>query len=158
MACRLVGAKAIIWTNDGILLIWPSGTNFSEMLIGIHIFSLKKMHLKMPSGYRRPFCLGLNVLRQIRNGSANVDPVSVWVSRCLISQATQLFVQRHNHGSALLFLCAGNSPGAGGFPAHHHKRLVIQKVYCFRDVTASLRHMTSWILGIRQVMAWSLTA
>ena len=54
--------QAIIWTNDGILLIWPLGTNFSEMFIGIHIFSFKKMHLKMSSEYRRPFCLGLNVL------------------------------------------------------------------------------------------------
>ena len=25
--------QAIIWTNDGILLIWPLGTNFSEILI-----------------------------------------------------------------------------------------------------------------------------
>ena len=28
--------QAIIWTNDGILLIWPLGTNFSEILIEIH--------------------------------------------------------------------------------------------------------------------------
>ena len=47
--------QAIIWTNDGILLIWPLGINFTEMLIEIHIFSFKKMHLKMSSGYRRPF-------------------------------------------------------------------------------------------------------
>ena len=38
--------KAIIGTNDGILLIGPSGINLSEVLIEIHIFSLKKMHLK----------------------------------------------------------------------------------------------------------------
>ena len=53
--------QAIIWTNDGILLIWPLGTNFSEILIKIHSFSFKKMHLKM-SGKWWPFCLGLNVL------------------------------------------------------------------------------------------------
>ena len=34
---------AIIWTNAGILLIWPLRTNFNEMLITIHIFSVKKM-------------------------------------------------------------------------------------------------------------------
>ena len=34
--------QAIIWTNAGILLIGPFGTNFSEILIEIHIFSLKK--------------------------------------------------------------------------------------------------------------------
>ena len=48
--------------NDGVLLIEPLGTNFSETLIEIHIFSFKKMHLKMSSAKWRPFCLGLNVL------------------------------------------------------------------------------------------------
>ena len=54
--------QAIIKTNDGILLIRPLGTNFSEILIEILIFSLKKMRLKVSSAKRRPFCLGLNVL------------------------------------------------------------------------------------------------
>ena len=54
--------QAIIWTNAGILLIWPLGTNFSEILIEIYIFSFMKMHLKLSSGVWRPFCLGLNVL------------------------------------------------------------------------------------------------
>ena len=53
---------AITWTNVGILLIGPLGTNFSEMLIEIHTFSFKKIHLKMSSGKWQPFCLGLNVL------------------------------------------------------------------------------------------------
>ena len=34
--------KAIIWTNAGILQIGPVGTNFSEILIKIYKFSLKK--------------------------------------------------------------------------------------------------------------------
>ena len=54
--------QAITWTNVGILLIGPLGTNFSEMSIEIHTFSFKKIHLKMSSGKWRPFCLGLNVL------------------------------------------------------------------------------------------------
>ena len=54
--------QAIIWTNAGILLIGLLGTNFSEILIEIWIFSFKKMHLKMLSGKWRPFCLSLNVL------------------------------------------------------------------------------------------------
>ena len=41
--------QAIIWTNAGILLIGPLGTNFSEILIKIYKFSLKKMHLKTSS-------------------------------------------------------------------------------------------------------------
>ena len=54
--------QAIIWTNAGILLIEPFVTNFNEILIEIHTFSLTKFHLKMSSGKWRPFCLGLNVL------------------------------------------------------------------------------------------------
>ena len=54
--------QAIIWTNAGILLVGPLGTNFSEILIEIRAFSFKKMHLKVSSGKRRPFYLGLNVL------------------------------------------------------------------------------------------------
>ena len=47
--------QAIIWTNGGILLIWPLGTNFSEILIEINTFSFKKMYLKVSSGKWRPF-------------------------------------------------------------------------------------------------------
>ena len=38
--------QAIIWTSAGILLIGPLGTKFNEILIVIHIFLFKKMHLK----------------------------------------------------------------------------------------------------------------
>ena len=54
--------QAIIWTNAGILLIGPLGTNVSEILIEILTFSFKKMRLKVSSGKWRPSCLGLNVL------------------------------------------------------------------------------------------------
>ena len=69
--------QAIIWTNAGMLLIGPLGTNFNEILIEIHIFSFKKMHLKMSSAKWRPFCLGLNVLmvqlkwQDVNTGSGN---------------------------------------------------------------------------------------
>ena len=59
--------QAITWTNVGILLIGPLGTNFGEMLIEIHTFPFKKIHLKMSSGKWRPFCLGLNVLNICTN-------------------------------------------------------------------------------------------
>ena len=55
--------QAIIWTNAGILLIGPLGTNFSETLIEIHTFSLKKIRLKMSTAKCCSFRLGLNVLR-----------------------------------------------------------------------------------------------
>ena len=47
--------QAIFWTNAGILLIGPLGTNFNEILIEIHIISFKKIHLA-------PIFLGLNVV------------------------------------------------------------------------------------------------
>ena len=54
--------QAIIWTNAGILLIGPLGTNPSEIVSGIQTFSFKKMHFKVSSAKWRPFCLGLDVL------------------------------------------------------------------------------------------------
>ena len=57
--------QAIIWTNDGILSIGPLGTKLSEILIAIHIFSFKKMHLKMSPGKWWPCRLGLNVLMRV---------------------------------------------------------------------------------------------
>ena len=64
--------QAIVWTNAGILLIGPLGTNFSEILIEILIFSFKKIRFKVSSAKRRPFSLSLNVLNHwglvMRNG------------------------------------------------------------------------------------------
>ena len=54
--------QATIWTNVGILLIGPLGTNFSEIVIEMCTFSFRKMHLKMSSGKWRQLCIGLNVL------------------------------------------------------------------------------------------------
>ena len=55
--------QAIIWTDAGILLIRPLGTNSNKMLIQILTFSFIKMRLKVSSAKWRPFCLGLNVLK-----------------------------------------------------------------------------------------------
>ena len=60
--------QAIIWTNAGILLHGPLGTNFSEILIEILTFSFKKMHLKV-SAKRRPFSLGLHELKRDPDGT-----------------------------------------------------------------------------------------
>ena len=56
----LIRRQAIIWTNAGILLIVPLGTNFHEILIEIYAFLFKKMHLKMSSAERRLFHIGLS--------------------------------------------------------------------------------------------------
>ena len=52
--------QAMIWTNAGILLIWPLGTNFGEIFIGMKMFeenALENVICQMAS-----ICLGLNVL------------------------------------------------------------------------------------------------
>ena len=59
--------KAVIWTNAGLLLIGPWGTNFNEIFIEILTFSCKKMHLKVFSAKQRPFCLGLKVLNDMQS-------------------------------------------------------------------------------------------
>ena len=63
--------QAIIWTSAGILLIGPLGTNFSEILIEIQTFSLKKIRLKMSSAKCCSFRLGLNVLNAFSLGESD---------------------------------------------------------------------------------------
>ena len=71
--------QAIIWNNAGILLIGPLGTNFSEILIEIQIFSLKKIRLKMSSAKCRSFCLGLIELTHPGGRVHNMRLQYVWV-------------------------------------------------------------------------------
>ena len=57
--------QAILWTNAGLLSIRTLRTYFSEILIKIQQFSLKKMYLKMSSAKQHLCCLGPNVLKVI---------------------------------------------------------------------------------------------
>ena len=57
-----VQRQAIIWNNDGILLIGPLGRSFSKIFIQIYPLSFKDMLLKMLSGKWQPCWLSLNVL------------------------------------------------------------------------------------------------
>ena len=66
--------QAIIWINAGILLISILGTNFSEILGEINLFSFKKMHLKMSSAKGRLFSVGLNELNVDGNKSTGLMP------------------------------------------------------------------------------------
>ena len=59
--------QAIIWSNAGILLIRPLGTNFSEFLIEMPTISFKQMRLRLSSAKWWPFCLGLNELKTNRS-------------------------------------------------------------------------------------------
>ena len=66
--------QAIIRTNAGMLFFKSLGTNFGEILIEIHAFAFKKMHLKTSSAKWRPFCHGLNMLNISRTNDANMWP------------------------------------------------------------------------------------
>ena len=75
--------QAIIWTNAGILLTWPLGTNFSEIIIKIHTFSFKKIHLNVSSAKWRPFCLGLSVLtKSIERNTVFPSMISFLLCSC----------------------------------------------------------------------------
>ena len=54
--------QAFIWTNAALLSIRPQGKCYSEIVVRIQTSSVKEIHMKMSSGKRQPFCLGLNVL------------------------------------------------------------------------------------------------
>ena len=63
------GRQAIIWTNTGIFLIGPLGTNFSEISIEILTFSIKKMRFKVLSAkmvaiLSRPQCVKNKLLTE----------------------------------------------------------------------------------------------
>ena len=73
--------QAIIETNFGILLIGSVGINFSEILIEIHTYSFRKMHLNMSSAKWRPFCLGLNVFISVLNSGLWLPANSIASSR-----------------------------------------------------------------------------
>ena len=102
--------QAIIWTNDGILLIRTLGTNFSEIVSEIHSFSFKKMDLKMSSAKWSLFCLGLNELNPIMTwiesissskfpwrGLRNAEPVLWWVMHYIMMLVKFLTLANQKH-------------------------------------------------------------
>ena len=61
--------QAIIWTNDGILMIGPLGTNFSEIRIRYSSFHSLKLHLNPSSVKWWPFCPGGDNLMLVFSGN-----------------------------------------------------------------------------------------
>ena len=95
--------QAIIWTNAGLLLIGHLGTNFSEILIDILTFSFKKMRLKVLSAKRRPFCLGLNVLKQFYSTAQLCNSKSNLVRVPQITPGWLEFELRQTQSNQILF-------------------------------------------------------
>ena len=73
--------QAIVWTNAGILLSGPWGTNFSEILIDINTFSFKKINLKR-SSVKWPQCVNtesLAISREISSASLTKWCMVCWM-------------------------------------------------------------------------------
>ena len=99
--------QAIIWTNAGILLFGPLGTNFREITIEILACPFKKMRLKVSSAKWWPSCFGLNVLSDGIGGcqtSENSSPSGPSTYR-LLSQQSVLVDKKDNH------TCGRDAPG-----------------------------------------------
>ena len=80
--------QAIIWTNTELLSIRPLGTNQWNVYWNSK-FPFKKVHLKMSSGKCRPFCLGLNVLKQ----ETHINIISIILCNAdIIMKCTWIFI------------------------------------------------------------------
>ena len=104
--------QAIIWTNAGILLNEPSGTNLSEILIRIITFSFTKIRLKVSSAKRRPFCLSLNVLNDCSTFSQVTIMMTSWYGKPFLITAPLWITPPHKNSphkgqykAKLWFLC-----------------------------------------------------
>ena len=64
---------AIIWTNAGILLIGPLGTNFSKILVKVQNFLLIKTHVKISSAKWWPFLSRGRWVKALVNGHYFAD-------------------------------------------------------------------------------------
>ena len=154
---------AIICTNDGILLIGPLGTNFSGILIEIHIFLFRKLS----SGKWRSFCLGLNVLScgksiaSTSNHSMSLqwrhnrrDSVSKYQPHGYL--LGRLFRRRSKKTSKLRAtgLCAGNSPGTDKFPAQMASNAETVSIWWRRhviiDPSTNLNRLTLYVLNFSE--------
>ena len=59
--------QAIIWTNGGKVIIWPLGTNFSELLIEIDTFYSIKFMWKHPLWNGAHFALAMSIFATFQN-------------------------------------------------------------------------------------------
>ena len=133
--------QAIIWTNAGILLIRTLGTNFSDILIEILIFSFKKMCLKVSTGKRRPFCLGLNVLSMVWIFGCNLILLSgnATTCKCFAHSA-------HTRKSGILFRIRNE---------HSHYRVHMKcKTVCRENMFSYSKAVWPMYNSVSQTASW----
>ena len=93
--------QVIIWTNAGILLIGPFGTNFSEILIEILTFQFKKMHFKVLLAKLGPFCLGLNLLNTTSHWWNRYSSFKSWLETLELQQSKRFAHSLHTNNGAI---------------------------------------------------------
>ena len=83
--------KAIIWTNAGILLIRPLGTNFSEILIEIYTFLFKKIiwkcRLEMAAMLSRPQWVKISVRQRA------IAATVTWHIKPKLARTSYIYIQ-----------------------------------------------------------------
>ena len=118
------------WTNAGILLIGPWGTNFSEILIEIHAFEnvCKMASISSRPQWVKTQCVGVihmrsNMQKSLKWSHNERDGVSN--HRRLDCLLNNLFRRRSKKTSKLRVtgLCVGNSPVTGEFPAQRASKV-----------------------------------
>ena len=77
------------WWN---IVNWTPGTNFSEILIEIHIFSFRKMNLKITFAKWPSSCLSLNVLNFLKDHLLFNWHAMVWCHHTTLSHTTFPYV------------------------------------------------------------------
>ena len=97
--------QAIIYTYVGSLSIGPLGTNFNEIVIKIQNFSFMKMHLKISSAIRRPFCPGRDDLIDV-----------IYLPGCSMKKVFLSFVWKIVEGKCACSSSLKNDEMATNFP------------------------------------------
>ena len=87
---------AVISSNAWIFLIWTPTTNFSEILIESHTSSFKKVHFKISSGKWRPFCPGLNVLKNIGTHSCEKQN-KIYTTTLSLKKTSNIYIYMYEY-------------------------------------------------------------
>ena len=93
---QIMTCQAIIWSNTESLSNRPMQTYFSEILIKMQWFSLKKMHLKMILGISTAdFTNGKYTVGEIRSTLSTSSKCHRIIYRTSSTNATRSFVELH---------------------------------------------------------------
>ena len=89
-----VWCQAITWTNARVLSIEHLRTNFSEIRMENLSFSFKKMHFKLSSAKRWPFCPG--------GGGGGGGVKVMWCSPPVTQTQLTVYPKKYAHGFVVL--------------------------------------------------------